>query len=139
MLNGQLSRAEYAQSFRLDCALIWEGLPQWSAPLVTCVCLHTLALPHMIIGQTFTTKKLSMQPRPPIPPFTPETDVQKVRAAEDGWNSLMAVRHASINDLPSTAEERKYSWPLGRRPDDHPSFSDLSLCPNDLITLWAMT
>ena len=25
--------------------------------------------------------------RPPLPPFTPETAVEKVRLAEDGWNS----------------------------------------------------
>ena len=155
-----------------------------------------------------------METRPPLPPFTFETAVQKVRAAEDGWNNrdpqkvsmaytagsqwrkraefvtgrneiagllirkwnreldyrlikeiwafsthriavrfayewhdnagnwfrsygnenwefagngLMAVRHASINDLPIKAEERKYFWPLGRRPDDHPSLSDLRL------------
>ena len=155
-----------------------------------------------------------MESRPPLPPFTLETAVQKVRAAEDGWNNrnpqkvsmaytagsqwrnraefvtgrdeivglltrkwnreldyrlikeiwafsshriavrfayewhddagnwfrsygnenwefddngLMAVRHASINDLPIKAEERKYFWPLGRRPDDHPSLSDLGL------------
>ena len=155
-----------------------------------------------------------METRPPLPPFTFETAVQKVRAAEDGWNNrdpqkvsmaytagsqwrnraefvtgrgdiadlltrkwnheldyrlikeiwafsshriavrfayewhddadnwfrsygnenwefddngLMAVRHASINDLPIKAEERKYFWPLGRRPDDHPSLSDLGL------------
>lgn len=40
---------------------------------------------------------------------------------------LMRVRHASINDLPITQEERKYHWPLGRRPDDHPGLSDLGL------------
>jgi nuclear transport factor 2 (NTF2) superfamily protein len=155
-----------------------------------------------------------MESRPPLPPFTFETAVQKVRAAEDGWNNrdpqkvsmaytagsqwrnraefvtgrdeivglltrkwtreldyrlikeiwafsshriavrfayewhddagnwfrsygnenwefdyngLMAVRHASINDLPIKAEERKFFWPLGRRPDDHPSLSDLGL------------
>ena len=155
-----------------------------------------------------------METRPPLPPFTFETAVQKVRAAEDGWNNrdpqkvsmaysagsqwrnraefvtgrdeiaglltrkwnrelnyqlikkiwafsshriavrfayewhddarnwfrsygnenwefddngLMAVRHASINDLPMEAEERKYFWPLGRRPDDHPGLSDLGL------------
>jgi nuclear transport factor 2 (NTF2) superfamily protein len=148
--------------------------------------------------------------RPPVPPFTLETAIQKVRAAEDGWNSrnpeklalaysaqtrwrnrsefivgreqvvaflrrkwareldyrlikelwafrdnriavrfayewhddagnwfrsfgnenwefdeqgLMAVRHASINDLPIRVEDRKYHWPLGRRPDDHPGLS----------------
>ena len=155
-----------------------------------------------------------MESRPPLPPFTFETAVQKVRAAEDGWNNrdpqkvsmaytagsqwrnraefvtgreeiaglltrkwnreldyrlikeiwaftshriavrfayewhddagnwfrsygnenwefddngLMAVRHASINDLPIKAADRKYFWPLGRRPDDHPCLSDLGL------------
>ena len=152
--------------------------------------------------------------RPPLPPFTLETATQKVRAAEDGWNSrdpvrvslayapdsqwrncaefvtgraeivalltrkwakeldyrlikeiwahdsnriavrfayewhddagnwfrsygnenwefdehgLMRRRHASINDLPIKESERLYHWPLGRRPDDHPSLSDLGL------------
>ena len=40
---------------------------------------------------------------------------------------LMQRRYASINDLPIKAEERKFHWPLGRRPDDHPSLSDLGL------------
>ena len=152
--------------------------------------------------------------RPPLPPFTRETAIQKVRMAEDGWNSrdpqrvalaytldsrwrnraefpqgraeiqaflegkwqrereyrlikelwahdgnriavrfayewrddsgewfrsygnenwefddhgLMRRRIASINDLPITAEDRKYHWPLGRRPEDHPGLSDLGL------------
>ena len=152
--------------------------------------------------------------RPPLPPFTRETAVQKVRLAEDGWNSrdpervsqgytvdsrwrnraefvsgraeivafltrkwrreldyrlikelwafagnriavrfayewhddsgnwfrsygnenwefdehgLMRLRIASINDLPIKASERKYHWPLGRRPDDHPGLSELGL------------
>ena len=155
-----------------------------------------------------------MESRPPLPPFTFEAAVQKVRAAEDGWNSrdpqkvsmaytaqsrwrnraefisgraeiasllsrkwireldyrlikeiwafsanriavrfayewhddagnwfrsygnenwefdangLMDVRHASINDLPISEAERKFRWPLGRRPDDHPGLSDLGL------------
>ncbi|WP_028801308.1 DUF1348 family protein [Streptomyces sp. 142MFCol3.1] len=38
---------------------------------------------------------------------------------------LMRVRLACINDLPITQEERRYHWPLGRRPDDHPGLSDL--------------
>ncbi len=42
-------------------------------------------------------------------------------------NGLMAVRHASINDLPINDSDRKYHWPLGRRPDDGPSLSDLGL------------
>ncbi|MDF3845430.1 nuclear transport factor 2 family protein, partial [Pseudomonas citronellolis] len=40
---------------------------------------------------------------------------------------LMVERHASINDLPITEDERLFRWPLGRRPDDHPSLSDLGL------------
>jgi uncharacterized protein len=156
----------------------------------------------------------SMTPRPPLPPFTTETALQKVRAAEDGWNSrdpervalaytadsqwrnrdtfitgraeivsfltqkwasehdyrlikelwaasgshiavrfayewhnaegqwfrsygnenwqfdefgLMARRYASINDLAITAAERLFFWPEGRRPDEHPSLSELGL------------
>ena len=42
-------------------------------------------------------------------------------------NGLMRQRHASINDLPIREVERKYHWPQGRRPDDHPSLSELGL------------
>lgn len=152
--------------------------------------------------------------RPPLPPFTYATALQKVRAAEDGWNSrdaakvaraytpdslwrnrstfiqgrdqietfltrkwakerdyrlikelwafsetriavrfayewhdsdthwfrsygnenwefdadgLMQRRLASINDLAISLEDRKFHWPLGRRPDEHPGLSDLGL------------
>jgi uncharacterized protein len=44
--------------------------------------------------------------------------------APDG---LMQFRHASINDLSISASERKFFWPQGRRPDDHPGLSDLGL------------
>ena len=40
---------------------------------------------------------------------------------------LMLRRHASINDLPIRADERLFHWPLGRRPDDHASLSELGL------------
>jgi len=150
--------------------------------------------------------------RPPLPPFTLETATEKVRLAEDGWNTrdaarvalaytadsrwrnraefvvgreaieafllrkwqreldyrlvkelwafrenriavrfayewhddagtwfrsygnenwefdaegLMSRRIASINDAPIAAAERRYHWPLGRRPDDHASLSEL--------------
>jgi len=152
--------------------------------------------------------------RPPLPPFTYETAVQKVRLAEDAWNTrdparvalaysensvwrnraefftgraaiqefltrkwareldyrlikelwvfgsdriavrfayeshddsgnwyrsygnenwefdadgLMRRRLASINDLPIAESDRRYFWPQGRRPDDHPGLSDLGL------------
>lgn len=42
-------------------------------------------------------------------------------------NGLMRVRFASINDLPIQETERKYRWPLGRRPDEHPGLSELGL------------
>ncbi|MNQ44349.1 hypothetical protein D3C85_581020 [compost metagenome] len=152
--------------------------------------------------------------RPPLPPFTRETAILKVRLAEDGWNSrdpekvslaytldtkwrnraefacnraeakafltrkwakehdyrlikelwaftenrlavryayewhddsgnwfrsygnenwefdengLMFNRYACINDMPIKESERKFHWPLGRRPDEHPSLSELGL------------
>ena len=40
-------------------------------------------------------------------------------------SGLMRLRFASINDLPIKETERKYHWPLGRRPDDHPALSAL--------------
>ncbi len=39
----------------------------------------------------------------------------------------MERRYASINDLPIQSSQRLFHWPLGRRPDDHPSLSDLGL------------
>ncbi|WP_254894864.1 DUF1348 family protein [Chromobacterium violaceum] len=155
-----------------------------------------------------------METRPPLPPFTRETAIEKIRLAEDGWNSrdparvaqaysldtrwrnrvdfprgraeaqamlarkwkreldyrlikelwafdgnriavrfayewrddagqwyrsygnenwefgidgLMIDRHASINDMPIAESERKFFWPLGRRPDDHPGLSELGM------------
>jgi nuclear transport factor 2 (NTF2) superfamily protein len=44
--------------------------------------------------------------------------------APDG---LMQRRFASINDLPVAESDRKFHWPLGRRPDDHPGLTDLGL------------
>lgn len=40
---------------------------------------------------------------------------------------LMQRREASINDVRIAEAERKFRWPLGRRPDDHPSLSELGL------------
>ena len=155
-----------------------------------------------------------METKPPLPPFTEETARQKVRMAEDAWNTrdparvvlvytedtrwrnraefpegreevqrflerkwareldyrlikelwacagnriavrfayechddsgqwyrsygnenwefneqgFMMRRYASINDLTIKEADRKFFWPLGRRPDDHPGLSDLGL------------
>ncbi|RYF20426.1 MAG: DUF1348 family protein, partial [Comamonadaceae bacterium] len=40
---------------------------------------------------------------------------------------LMQRRFACINDLPIQEAARMFHWPLGRRPDDHASLSDLDL------------
>ncbi len=40
---------------------------------------------------------------------------------------LMSRRIASINDMPIHEADRKFHWPLGRRPDDHPGLSDLGM------------
>jgi len=42
-------------------------------------------------------------------------------------DGVMRLRLASINDLPIKEPDRKYKWPHGRRPDDHPGLSDLGL------------
>lgn len=42
-------------------------------------------------------------------------------------DGLMARRIASINEHPIAEVERKFRWPTGRRPDDHPGLSDLRL------------
>jgi nuclear transport factor 2 (NTF2) superfamily protein len=42
----------------------------------------------------------------------------------EGW---MRRRIASINDLPIAESDRKFHWPLGRRPDGHPGLSELGL------------
>lgn len=84
--------------------------------------------------------------RPPLPPFTLESAIQKVRfayewrAAEGQWfrsygnenwtfdpEGLMHTRLASINDLAIAESERLYRWPAGRRPNDHPGLSELGL------------
>ena len=44
--------------------------------------------------------------------------------AQDG---RMCQRLASINDLPIEPQDRLFHWPLGRRPEDHPSLTDLNL------------
>jgi hypothetical protein len=43
-------------------------------------------------------------------------------------HGLMRERHASINDLPITPEDRKFLWDApGPRPADHPGLNDLGL------------
>ncbi|OQW65522.1 MAG: hypothetical protein BVN28_01620 [Nitrospira sp. ST-bin4] len=42
-------------------------------------------------------------------------------------SGLMRRRLASINDLAISETDRKYFWPIGRRPDDHPGLSELGL------------
>jgi nuclear transport factor 2 (NTF2) superfamily protein len=46
---------------------------------------------------------------------------------EFGPDGLMQRRFASINDLPIRESDRKFRWPLGRRPEDHPGLSELGL------------
>jgi nuclear transport factor 2 (NTF2) superfamily protein len=42
-------------------------------------------------------------------------------------DGLMARRIASINEHPIAEAERKFRWPVGRRPDDHPCLTDFDL------------
>lgn len=79
--------------------------------------------------------------RPPLPPFTDEGATQYEYRNDGGqwyraysneiWpfdaEGVMEQRLASINEHPITKAERKFHWPLGRRPDGHPSLSDCGL------------
>ena len=40
---------------------------------------------------------------------------------------LMTERHASINDVAIKESERKFHWPQGPRPADHPGLTELGL------------
>jgi nuclear transport factor 2 (NTF2) superfamily protein len=42
-------------------------------------------------------------------------------------DGLMDRRIASINEHPIAEADRRFRWPLGRRPDDHPGLSELGL------------
>lgn len=46
---------------------------------------------------------------------------------EFGEDDLMIHRSSCINDLPIKEADRKFHWPSGRRPDDHPGLSELGL------------
>jgi len=59
-------------------------------------------------------------------------DERWIRAyGNENWefnvDGLMQIRRASINDLNIREDQRLFRWPLGRRPDDHPGLTDLSL------------
>jgi len=72
-------------------------------------------------------------PRLPLPPFDPQTAAQKVRMAEDAWNTRDPVRVA-LAYTPDSAWRNRSKFltgresiqPPGRRPD-HPGLSDLGL------------
>ncbi|WP_374011504.1 DUF1348 family protein [Pseudomonas cichorii] len=53
-------------------------------------------------------------------------------------NRLTTRRFACINDLPIKEPDRKFHWPTGRRPDDHPGLSELggviALIANEFAT-----
>ncbi|WP_329372014.1 DUF1348 family protein [Streptomyces sp. NBC_01483] len=83
-----------------------------------------------------------MPSNPPAPPFTEQTAIEKVRLAEDAWNTRdprrVALAYTPDSRWRNRAEFvtgreeiidflRKYHWTLGRRPDDHPGLSDLGL------------
>lgn len=50
--------------------------------------------------------RLAMESRPPLPPFTFEAAVQKLRAAEDGWNSRDPQKFSMAYTTPSRWRNR---------------------------------
>ena len=77
--------------------------------------------------------------RPPLRPFSRESAIQKVRVAEDAWNSRDPEKVALAYTIESgwsivlssqqggKKSERNFHWPLGRRPERHPELSNLEL------------
>jgi nuclear transport factor 2 (NTF2) superfamily protein len=79
--------------------------------------------------------------RPPVPPFDQETAMQKLRLAEDAWNTRDAPTVARAHTVDSRWRNRAEfvagrdeivafltrKWPQDRRPDDHPGLSELGL------------
>ena len=53
--------------------------------------------------------------------------VKVPRALISVETAIQTFRIASTNDVPILESERVYHWPLGRRPDDHPSLTALNL------------
>jgi len=51
--------------------------------------------------------------RPPLPPFTRESAIEKVRLAEDGWNSRDAAKVA-LAYTPDTVWRNRVEFPRGR-------------------------
>lgn len=64
-------------------------------------------------GINITTDKQLGESRPPLPPFTRETAIQKVRLAEDGWNSRDPVGVSLAYTLDSRWRNRA-EFPVGR-------------------------
>jgi hypothetical protein len=52
-------------------------------------------------------------PRPPLPPFSRETALKKVRMAEDGWNSRDPER-VSLAYTPDSRWRNRAEFPAGR-------------------------
>jgi len=54
-----------------------------------------------------------MSQRPPLPPFTRETAIQKIRLAEDAWNSRDPARIV-LAYSPDTQWRNRTEFPVGR-------------------------
>ena len=61
--------------------------------------------------------------------WSKELDYRLIKAFWALTGNRIAVRLACINDLPIREQDRKYRWPLGRRPDNHPGLSDFGSSP----------
>jgi len=54
-----------------------------------------------------------METKPPLPPFTEDTAIQKVRLAEDAWNSRDPTRVVQVY-TPDTIWRNRAEFPAGR-------------------------
>lgn len=77
--------------------------------------ISTVARPSAIMDSRypFNQRHSPMETRPPLPPFSLETAIQKVRLAEDGWNSRDPERVALVY-TPDSEWRNRVEFPKGR-------------------------
>ncbi|AIJ46610.1 hypothetical protein O987_12437 [Comamonas testosteroni TK102] len=76
-----------------------------------------------------------METRPPLPPFTHETAVQKVRLAEDGWNTRDAAK-VSLAYTPNTKWRNRAEF-ANNRAEAQAFLERKSRQSNDCFEVWS--
>lgn len=100
---GEILKVEVNEGVTLRYLKAGKG-----APLIL---LHTIRTQLDYFQEVIPT--LATEKRPPLPPFTRETAIQKIRMAEDGWNSRDPQR-VSLVYTPDSQWRNRAEFPKGR-------------------------